>query len=112
MTVIILRRLVGPATILVQMIGCPQQGAAIVVVLFDQFVEPLSDRDTGSPRGLVGRRYGFRAKASEIPRTAGFHQAQNHFGRNVDRPGFLRSPLDSKAEGAVFCPPPTFPELL
>jgi len=29
----------------------------------------------------------------------------------VDRPG-VPKPLDSKAEGAVFCPAPTFPELL
>ena len=95
--VIILCRLVGRP--IIRSINRPRRGAAIVVALFDQFVEPLADRDAGLPRGLAGRCHGFRAKASEIPRTARFHRGAKPLRKERGSPWFPAKPARQQSGG-------------
>ncbi len=87
-TIIVTRfqaRIVAPAVVvLVAVISKPHRLAVIVVVvaLLDDAVEPFPDRHTGLARGVAGGLARFWTQASEIPRTARFHCAPNHFGRN------------------------------
>jgi len=100
----------GPAIILFRIGRRPHLGAAIVVVLFDEIVEPFANRDAGSACCFAGSSNGLRAKASEIPRTARCHRAQNHLRGNVDRPGFSARKRERRARSSVLAP--TFPDLL
>jgi hypothetical protein len=67
-------------------------------MLLDKVVEPFAERAAGLSRGFAGGFDCLQAQASEIPRTARFHRAQNHFGGNVDRP--VLHPLDRKKRRA------------
>lgn len=84
-----LGRLVQPGDIAVISFygaGLPHRCAAIVSALLNEFVEPLSDRDAGLTRRVVGGFARFWAEASEVPRTAGFHRARKATSGGTRKP--------------------------
>src|SRR5579863_3588611 len=74
---------VAPVVVRFLVVGDPHRLVVIVVVaLLDDVVEPFPDRHAGLASGVAGGFALFWTKTSEIPRTAGFHCAPNHFGRS------------------------------
>jgi len=73
---------VAPVVVLFIVISESRRLVVIALVLLDDLIEPLSDRQAGLARGFACGFARFWTKTSEIPRTAGFHCAPNHFGRS------------------------------
>ena len=73
---------VAPSVVIVVVINGPHRLAVIVVVLADDAVQPFPDRHAGAPRGVAGDFARFWTEASQVPRTARFHCAPSHSGRN------------------------------
>jgi hypothetical protein len=75
--------IVAPSLVIVVVISGPHRLAVIlVVVLSDHAVQPFPDRHAGAARGVAGDFARFWTEASQVPRTAGFHCAPSHSGRN------------------------------
>ncbi|MGC2124030.1 MAG: hypothetical protein WA652_14360, partial [Xanthobacteraceae bacterium] len=97
-------RLIAPVVVVVVVISDAHWFAMIVVALLDDVVEPLPDRHAGTARRVAGSFARLWTEASEIPRTARFHCAPNHFGRNEMALFLSGGSLTDEAEGAVYYP--------
>ncbi|MFZ3357285.1 MAG: hypothetical protein WA177_00870, partial [Xanthobacteraceae bacterium] len=97
-------RLIAPVVVVVVVISDAHWLAMIVVALLDDVVEPLPDRHAGTARRVAGSFARLWTEASEIPRTARFHCAPNHFGRNEMALFLSGGSLTDEAEGAVYYP--------
>ena len=76
-----LAALVVAPSLVVVVISGPHR-LAMIVVLADDAVQPFPDRHAGTARRVAGDFARFWTEASQVPRTARFHCAPSHSGRN------------------------------